>query len=332
MTPRLPQPAPEPAHEQPTTMTARCPEDILAAVEVLLGFTPECSIAMLTLGPTPSFHARIDLPRSSEEREIVFDRLLGPVLAYGVERVVFVVYSAERTGVAHLGAMLVDRFRAHGVYVVDALHADGQRWFPLLPGCVGSGVPYDLSCHRFRVQAVAEGVVTYGSRAELAQSLAPVPGPVQAVAEALGRLEEVGVDWDAEAVWLDGVLPGSGRVGHPPPLSAGDVARILRAVGRTDLRDLCWMRMTRAEADGHVAFWVDVLRRSPHPHAAVPAWLAAFAAWLSGQGALAWCALEECLASDARFPLAGLLTRVLDDAVSPRAWDGFLRAEAAGHC
>ena len=47
--------------------TARCPEDVLAVVPVLLGFVPEESVAMLTFGAPRVFHARVDLPPSREE-------------------------------------------------------------------------------------------------------------------------------------------------------------------------------------------------------------------------------------------------------------------------
>ena len=47
---------------QTHTMTARCPEDLLAMVPVTLGFTPTDSVAMLTFGAVHPFHARVDLP------------------------------------------------------------------------------------------------------------------------------------------------------------------------------------------------------------------------------------------------------------------------------
>lgn len=51
--------------------------------------------------------------------------------------------------------------------------------------------------------------------------------------------------------------------------------------------------MTRESASSHVAFWTDLTRRAPDEVRAAPASLLAFAGWLSGHGALAWCALDQ---------------------------------------
>ena len=50
-----------------TTLTARGPEDLLAAVPVVLGFHPQDSLVMLTFGAVRSFHARVDLPPSADD-------------------------------------------------------------------------------------------------------------------------------------------------------------------------------------------------------------------------------------------------------------------------
>ena len=44
------------------TLTARTPEDVIAAVPLVLGFVPEESVVMLTFGGRHTFHARLDLP------------------------------------------------------------------------------------------------------------------------------------------------------------------------------------------------------------------------------------------------------------------------------
>ncbi len=51
-----------PHQTAPTTLTARCPEDVLALVPVLLGFLPSESVVMLTFGAAQAFHARVDRP------------------------------------------------------------------------------------------------------------------------------------------------------------------------------------------------------------------------------------------------------------------------------
>ena len=78
--------------------------------------------------------------------------------------------------------------------------------------------------------------------------------------------------------------------------------------------------MTRENANAHVTLWTDVVRRTPTRFFAAPATLLAFAAWLSGHGAFAWCALDRCRESEPNYALAELLARMLDGAVPPTAW------------
>ena len=101
-----------------------------------------------------------------------------------------------------------------------------------------------------------------------------------------------------------------------------EVARLLRGILEIRVRDAAWSPLRRERAREHVAFWVDVLRRAPEPMAAAPAALLAFAAWQSGQGALAWCAVDRSTDVDPDYSLACLVAQALLDAVPPDAWEG----------
>jgi hypothetical protein len=301
------------------TITARTPDDILAAVPILIGFTPEESIVMLTLGPQPCFHARIDLPTGPEDWAEVFELLLTPALTHGVSRVAFVVYAAQAQGLRSLADALVWHFEEHSIRVVDALHADGRLWFPLLPGFVGAGVPYDPEAHPITAQAVFDGLVTFGSRADLAASIDPLPDQIAHVVSALADLPPRERD---EADWIESVLPTRGEL---VLLDASGLARLLRAVADLELRDLAWLRMRRRDAEQHVEFWTWVVRQAPAELVPAPAALLAFAAWLAGRGALAWCALERCTEIDPGYSFAGVLTRLLEEAVPPHVWESFVQ-------
>src|SRR3954451_2754813 len=97
-----------------TTLTARGPEDLLAAVPVVLGFRPEDSLVMLTFGATRSFHARLDLPETADDEALaeIVDALLPPSRTHAVEHVAFVVYSADSVFASRLAATLVPAFVA----------------------------------------------------------------------------------------------------------------------------------------------------------------------------------------------------------------------------
>jgi hypothetical protein len=79
----------------------------------------------------------------------------------------------------------------------------------------------------------------------------------------------------------------------------------------------------------HVELWRDLVRRTPHDLMAAPAALLGFAAWLSGDGALAWCAVERCQEVEPDYRLAGLLTQALAGAVPPSTWRPFDQADLA---
>ena len=68
-------------------LVARSPEDLLAAVPLVLGFVPESSVVMLTFGAEHSFHARVDLVTDDADLPELSSALLSPVLRHGVERV-----------------------------------------------------------------------------------------------------------------------------------------------------------------------------------------------------------------------------------------------------
>ena len=104
-------------------------------------------------------------------------------------------------------------------------------------------------------------------------------------------------------------------------LDTHDVGRLLVALVRIEVRDVAWSEITRADARSHVDLWADVVRRSPHQALPAPASLLAFAAWLSGNGALAWCAVDRAQEADPGYSLAALVAQTLACAMPPSAWE-----------
>jgi Domain of unknown function (DUF4192) len=78
--------------------------------------------------------------------------------------------------------------------------------------------------------------------------------------------------------------------------------------------------MSHDDAARHVDLWRDVVRRVPVELRAPAAALLGFAAWLSGNGALAWCAVDRAQEAQPGYGLAGLLTQALAGAVPPSTW------------
>jgi len=107
-------------------------------------------------------------------------------------------------------------------------------------------------------------------------------------------------------------------------LDAHDVARLVASMALSlEIRDVAWAEMTRDNAARHVDLWRDVVRRAPVELRAAAASLLGFAAWLSGDGALAWCAVDRAQQAEPGYSLAGLLTQMLAGAMPPSAWRPF---------
>lgn len=304
-------------------LVVRCPEDLLAVVPVTLGFHPEESLVLLSIAPVGSFHARVDLPPTPDGLRAAIEALLGPVVRHRVTEVVLVGYSARRHLVRQAVAAGVRALRRAGVRVRDGLMVCGDRWYPALPGVsIGPGTHVDPAVHPFLLEAVVEGRVVHRSRAELRGSIAADPRRVEPVVARLAARsggEGPGeAQRAAEVAWLQEAVQaalGEGSL-HTPER----VARLLAALTDQEAADEIWFGLTRANARAHVDLWSSVLPAAPAGWVAAPAALLACAAWLTGDGALAWCAIDRCLEDQPGHELALALAHALENAVPPSVW------------
>lgn len=289
----------------------------MAFAPIALGFTPAGSAVMLTFnGPRP-FHARLDLPHHVEDCEDVVQTLLRPALEHEVARAAFLLYDEDTEVVDELAWDLREAFASAGIEVIDAIRVHDDRWFAILPGhdpASYDGVPFRAEAHPFAARAVSEGRVTLGSRDDVRRSVAVDPvAAADAEAAAAGELPPLAAD---EVVRLvdDGVA--SRRV-----LSPVEAVRLARAIDEGAVRDLVWCSLERGEAPASVDFWRSVVRQLPDPLAASPAAVLGLAAWLAGDGALAWCAADRCLGSRPSHTLGRLVAELLERATPPMSWE-----------
>lgn len=304
-----------------TTLTARGPEDLLAAVPVVLGFRPSDSVVMLTFDARRTFHARVDLPPPDDlddDLPALGAALRDPCLAHGVGRVALVVYTSDAAVAARVGARLRLDFAAVEIGVIDVLRADRGLWWRV-PTRLGkaepTGHPYDDASHPFAAQAVFDGQVTHATRDALRDTLAPDADAERRVRACLRRL---GADGVAEVTWLEEMLGRWSESGADP--DDDEAARVLRAVSHVEVRDAALFALSRETARQHLRIWSGMLRRAPMEHVPVAAVLTAFAAWQSGRGALAWCALDRCFEVAPDHALGLGLAECLTRAVPPSAW------------
>jgi hypothetical protein len=318
-----------PPHRGPVeTYTARSPADLLAMVPYLLGFHPRDSLVVLTFGvPGGSFQARVDLATEPSDQEQVAADVLAAVLRNEVPQVALICYSRDAVASQQQCTVLRESLLEAGVEVIDVLRADGERYFHV-PELGSAGTSYDLASHPFTAERVYRGDVVLGSREQLADTLAALPDEEThaALGEHVDRIFEAVRGFPGggmallrtEARWLQRRIRLHLR--DHRPLSSSDAGRMLALACLIEVRDVAWSEMTRATARHHVRLWRDLVRRCPDDVLPPAASLLAFAAWLAGDGALAWCAVDRALGSDPNYSMAHLVADALVGALPPTAW------------
>ncbi len=246
---------------------------------------------------------------------------------------VLLFFSDDEARTLPVWRALRDRFASRQVDVLEALRADGRRWYPLVGGdrtIRAIGVAYDLEAHPFLAEAVFSGRVTRSSRDDVEASLDPDPARVEAVEgfavelarsrACLDALETPVAAVVAEGAWAHALVER--HVVDGSTCSDAEAARLLWGMQQIRVRDAAWSALRRDRARPTVAFWADVVRRSPTWLLAAPATQLGWAAWQAGDGALAWCAIDRALDVDPDYTLATLLAEALTRAIPPSTWDG----------
>jgi len=301
------------------------PEDLIALAPTVLRFEPADSVVVMTFGrPGRSFHARVSLPSRAKDQDEVASTIVTAMKNNHLRQCAVLLYSDDREAAASQARKLNRKLRNAGIRVADIILVSGGRYFRVLRGD-DVGTAFDVSSHPFAARRVLDGVLVHKSRAELAATLMPEPSVErswEATIEEAQHWTERGADTSAERQWLRSAVRDAVMRGAFP---GADLPRLLADLLVPDLSDVAWAEITRADAEAHLAVWRDVVRRAPADYVAAPACLLAFAAWLAGDGALAWCGLDRC--GPAGPPMARMLAELLDGAVPPALWPGLSAEE-----
>lgn len=299
----------------PLQMRASCPEDLLAFVPVAIGFTPSESVVMLTVDGTRPFHARIDLPGDEGDVREVVDALLRPARVHHLRRVVFVVYADDTVVADETAWSLHATFTEHGMDVLDVLRVHDDHYFAVLPGrptTAYDGVPFDVGSHPFAAQSVFGGRVTHASRQALADTIAHDAAGAEAVSSTLTGCSPLTAEQLRRVVHE--------HASSPHPTSPELVGALALSLTQGSLRDEAWRWLTRSRAREYLGFWSDIVRRTPPALVPGPAAVLALTAWLAGEGALAWCAVDRAREVDPAHSLAQLVADLLMSATPPETW------------
>lgn len=298
----------------PRPLVARSGEDLLALLPILFGFQPQQSLVLVCVPPGPSMHARVDLGTTLEEVMEGLESLLVPARRHGAERA-FLCVLGDLRETARWTRQITRACRESGLTVLEMLAADGRRWQPL--GAPSPSRPYDVWSHPLVAQAVLDGRVILRSRQELADGLAAVPDLAAQVQEA--ALRHPVAPATAEQVRAS-VRRHARAATVPDPVEA---ATLLCSVADPRVCLTLVETTDRAEARRLLPVWTALLRSAPPELAPPVAGLLGFAAWLAGEGALAWCAVDRAGGASAG-DLAGVVAQLLEGAVRPDVWDGIV--------
>jgi hypothetical protein len=317
------------------------PIDVLATIPFLVGYHPSDSIVILGLDDCRvTFAARDDLPLAGEtpaDDHVAY--LVEVVLRQGCRRVLLVGYGDEERVTPMVEALRVACDRA-GVSVVDALRADGRRYWSYLctnaSCCPPQGTPYDTSTSEVAAAWTLTGRVARRNRAEYEAQIQPVTGAAReamrkATAAAherlLALLAEAEDDNQAEAELLNAgnlaIATALDRQLHGIPPTDEEAAWLSVLLQSTAIRDIAWslIRGSGPALNHHRALWQEVLHRAEPDLVPAPASLFAFAAWRSGDGGIARLAVERALEVDPRYRMAQLLQQAIAYGLPPTALD-----------
>jgi Domain of unknown function (DUF4192) len=312
-------------------MRAQSPDDLLGVVPYLLGFHPTESVVLILLGQRDvMMTARIDAAALADPHDLAsyLDQVRSSQGALGMVIITYSQQAEARESTLALAAALDPAF------LVDALLADGSRWWSILcdgPCCPAEGTPYDEGSNPLSATAVYAGLSALPDRAAV-ESL--VAGPPTEEEPALLDLAETAVQQlccrslasrrRLVRTLVRDAVQDRPRPADRPGLSDADCIRLAVLVHDLQVRDVAWAQLRRERAGDHVALWQQVVSRTPPGLAAAPLCLLGMAAWVAGNGALQNCCVERVEQIDPSYTMASLLSDINRRAIPPRCWDELL--------
>lgn len=348
---------PSGADDRPRLRVRSLP-DLIALVAVALGFEPRESLVVVAVsGRRAGFHVRVDLParRARSGRDALVDHLATVLAVQQVSRVAVLAFTdaapADRAArpVTDLLGAVAARLERDGREVLDAVHVGGGRYRSLVcpePDCCpAEGTAFDPTTTLLRAEATLAGIGVAPDRTALAARVAAVQGAPREeslratglaereVVASLGLRGPRSLRRPPDRALRAGSALGSARVGSllDRLLAAGagrgadvpvaDAAALAVWCSVVRFRDVAWLRMDRDNAGAHLALWSGVARQVVPPYEPAVLCLAGFAAWLSGDGATAWCAVDRAQQADPGYRMAALLADLLGRCVPPDVWE-----------
>lgn len=290
--------------------------DLVAITVCRFGFIPRNSVAIHLFAEAGSQKLgkclRLDLDQLSQ-----IPAALRQFIAEGEPfRGIIVVFDGDRAK-AERAAF----FASQVIAVEDAGYTDLERFWSLSEASEDKGEPVVLDSHPLVARFVLEGKCVLRSREEIANEYIPETAQViiqpEQIAKANSEALEGARDWvcAASALMVRGIAGES--------LDDEQIAHLVAASHVTPARDFLWLQISNTNGESAARFWASVAQRTPRAQAAPALSLAAFSAWVSGDGTHALIAAEHALEIVPDYSMARLLLSSLEIAMDPRIWQGF---------
>ncbi len=261
---------------------------------------------------------RVDLPRTAADCEEVWDAITGPCdrHAWPGARLASICITQDRRNAELASQHLSSRLQDIGITTNIRLWSDGERWREFNTGQTGLQTP--STAERIAAATVLTGAAQpAASRESLAASMVGDREPIAHLLPAAQAAAAASTP-AAERDWALDRLQQFHADGNR--LSDVDGARILVALETISTRDALWEDMSRENSTSHMAIWTDLTRRGPDEVRAAPASMLGFASWLHGDGAKAWCALDQ-VPVDRPYSMAAIVASALQNGLHPREWE-----------
>lgn len=300
-----------------------CPEDAIAAVPYLAGYQPSDELVIIGWAVDGMFLFSYDLVDRGGY-PVFTAQLCSAMIVNRADAVILLGYGDHERALPML-TQAQDTLESF-LTVMEVLHLSGGRWRSAMCSdiqcCPAEGRVYDVAATTIAARATLAGLAPFGSREDMAQTIAPAGGKdlmwiqahtERAEAELLGRgpgsrrLAEVGI-------------PLVRRLTRSPkPLTDLEAARLSVALTHGRVRAEAVKRIVRRDVRAQLAVWQDLTRRSAGAYAAEPAAMLALAAYMAGDGTLALMAIERCRKAAPEHPMADVVSDLLQQCTPPEA-------------
>jgi Domain of unknown function (DUF4192) len=308
------------------------PGALIAALPAVLGFVPENSLVLVSLGDGELGSVlRVDLSEGLVDR---IGHLAEVAAAAEPEAAIAVIVDAEgahcprcNEEYRHLCSVLTEALSQHEIdlwaaHVVDRV-ALGGRWH-CVDGCGSSGAVEDPSASPLAAAAVLDGRRLYPRRADL-QAVVAVDDRARSAELAVAVTQQAAkreVAHRADPAGcsrrdVENAMAAAARVAGGQSLSDAELAELGCALSDVQVRDTLYALAVGENAGEAESLWAVLARTLPLPWRVEALVLLAFSAYARGDGPLAGVSLDAALRCAPDHRMAGMLDTALQSGLRP---------------